>query len=160
MSLLTNFANPVSHLKYRYETNLRNFRCPFLSPNLVFLPLSRITSAHRKPQVRPMTKSQAASVFLEPRVLLIAEVATLLRVSHSTIYRWIAESRAGRSDFPVPISRRKGKSRWLATDIEKYIESQSAGLPVFVSHAKQKKEFRRRQDTANAILARHGIHVD
>jgi len=97
---------------------------------------------------------------MEPKVLLIDEVAALMRVSNVTIYRWIAESRAGRGSFPLPISRRKGKNRWLASDIERYLSSQSAGLPTFVSPAKQKKEFRRRQDTANAILARHGIRTE
>ena len=97
---------------------------------------------------------------MEPKVLLIAEVSALLRVSHSTIYRWVAESRAGRSDFPAPISRRKGKHRWLASDIERYIESQSAVTVEFVSPVKQKKDYQRRQEAAKAALARHGINVD
>ena len=99
---------------------------------------------------------------MEPKVLLIDEVASLLRVSHVTIYRWTAESRAGRSNFPAPISRRKGKSRWLASDIERYLASQSStGIPAnFVSPAKKQKEYQRRQDAARATLARHGIYVD
>ena len=99
---------------------------------------------------------------IEAKVLLIDEVAALLRLSQSTIYRLIAESRVGRGDFPLPISRRRGKNRWLASDIERYLESLSATkAPVnFVSPAKQQREYRRRQDAAKAALARHGIHVD
>ena len=74
------------------------------------------------------------------------------------IYRLISESRAGRNDFPAPISRRKGKNRWLASDIERYLASQSrTGLPDnFVSPAKQKKEYQRRQQAEvikNAITS-------
>jgi len=114
-----------------------------------------------------MPKLHAANVVMEPalpepKVLLIDEVATLLRISQSTIYRLIADSRAGRSNFPVPISRRKGKNRWLASDIERYLASQSASkVPVnFVSPAKKQKEHQRRQDAAKAALARHGIKID
>ena len=97
---------------------------------------------------------------MEPKVLLIDEVAALMRVANVTIYLWLAESRAGQGSFPQPISRRGAKLRWLAADVERYIESQSAGLPVFVSPVKRKKDYQRRQDTANAILARHGIRTE
>ena len=83
-----------------------------------------------------------------------------MRVANVTIYRWLGESRAGRGSFPLPISRQGAKLRWLATDIERYIESQSAGTPEFVSPAKRQKEYQRRQDAAKAALVRHGIRVD
>ena len=95
---------------------------------------------------------------MEPKILLISEVAALFRVANVTIYRWLAESRSGRGSFPLPISGRKAKLRWLATDIERYIESQSTGAPAWVSPVKQKKkEYERRQEAARAALARHGI---
>jgi predicted DNA-binding transcriptional regulator AlpA len=97
---------------------------------------------------------------MEPKVLLISEVAALLRVANVTIYRWLAESRAGRGSFPSPISRQGAKLRWLATDIERYVASQSVCPTEFVSPAKQKREYQRRQVAANAALARHGIRVD
>ena len=99
---------------------------------------------------------------MDTKVLLIDEVASLMRVANVTIGRWLAESRAGRGDFPLPISRRGAKLRWLATDIEHYLASQSGtSVPAnFVSPAKQQKEYRRRQDAAQAALARHGIRVD
>ena len=99
---------------------------------------------------------------MEPKVLLIDEVAALMRVANVTIYRWLGESRAGRGNFPLPISRRGAKLRWLSEDIERYVESQSRNglLANFVSPAKQKKDYQRRQEAAKATLARHGIHVD
>ena len=96
---------------------------------------------------------------MEPKILLIDEVAALLRVANVTIYRWLAESRAGRGSFPLPISQRKAKLRWLASDIDRYIESQSAVTVEFVSPVKQKKDYQRRQEAAKAALARHGINV-
>lgn len=97
---------------------------------------------------------------MDTKVLLLAEVAALMRVANVTVCRWLAESRAGRGDFPLPISRRGAKLRWLAVDIERYIESQSAQPQEFVSPAKQKREYQRRQDAANAALARHGVKID
>ncbi|MDR0327104.1 MAG: helix-turn-helix domain-containing protein [Planctomycetaceae bacterium] len=97
---------------------------------------------------------------MEPKILLTDEVAALMRVANVTIYRWLAASRSGQGNFPLPISRRKGKNRWLAADIERYIESQSAGAREFVSPAKRRKEYQRRQDAAKKALARHGIAVD
>ena len=93
---------------------------------------------------------------MESKILLISEVSALFRVSNVTIYRWLAESRAGQGTFPLPISQRKAKLRWLASDIERYIASQSV-MPEFVSPVKQKKEYDRRQEAARAVLARHGI---
>jgi len=94
---------------------------------------------------------------MEPKILLIAEVAALFRVANVTIYRWLAESRAGRGSFPLPISGRKAKLRWLATDIERFIESQSVLPPEFVSPVQQAKDYQRRQEAARAVLAKHGI---
>ena len=94
---------------------------------------------------------------MELKILLVGEVAALMRVAPVTIYRWLAESRAGRGMFPQPISCRKAKLRWLAADIERYVESQSAATPVFVSPVKRKKDYERRQEAARAALARHGI---
>ena len=97
---------------------------------------------------------------METRILLIGEVAALMRVANVTIYRWLSESRSGRGNFPLPISRRKAKLRWLAADIDQFMKSQSIVTPVFVgtsSAAKQTKDYQRRQDAARAALARHGI---
>jgi predicted DNA-binding transcriptional regulator AlpA len=96
---------------------------------------------------------------MEPKILLIGEVAALMRVANVTIYRWLAERRSGQGTFPLPISRRKAKLRWLASDIEHYIELQSVETPVFVSPAKREKDYQRRQKAAKAALARHGILV-
>ena len=161
MSGLTNFAISFSHWKCGSETILCNFRCPVFVHKFGIFTAFTYNVRTSAPQAR-FQNHTAANVVMEPKVLLIDEVAALLRISHSTIYRLISASRAGRSDFPAPISLRKGKSRWLASDIEHYLASQSGtGLPAnFVSPAKKQKEYQRRQDAARATLARHGIHID
>lgn len=96
-----------------------------------------------------------------PRILLIHEVAILLRVAVSTIYRWLAESRNGRGHFPLPISDRGKRLRWLASDIEAFLQSQSQIVaPSNVSSpAKQMKkeaeDFQIRQRRAAETLQRH-----
>ena len=58
-------------------------------------------------------------------ILLINEVAERLRVSPSTVNRWLSQARKGESTFPLPISVGGGKGRWLLSDIERWLESQS-----------------------------------
>jgi predicted DNA-binding transcriptional regulator AlpA len=157
LSELAFSENSVLHCKYKSETNFQKFSLSFFCPVFCCFRCHRIVYASVG---KHDTESLAASVFMEPKVLLIAEVAALLRVSQTTIYRWTSESRAGRSDFPAPISRRKGKNRWLAADIERYIESQSAGLPEYVRPAQRKKDYQCRQDAAVTALARHGIRIN
>ena len=72
-------------------------------------------------------------------VLLINEVAELLKVSPSSISRWCEEARKGTSRFPLPISVKGGNRRWLRSDIEQYLAEQSTatqkpttGVPTFV----------------------------
>jgi len=92
-------------------------------------------------------------------IVLIDEVAARLRVSTSTVRRWLAESRAGRGNLPRPVSVPGGKLRWLASDIEAYLASQSQATPPVVSTVRQvrrdQKEFHQRQAEADKILLRH-----
>ena len=95
-----------------------------------------------------------------PRVLLLSEVAILLRVAPVTIYRWLAESRAGREHFPLPVSQRGRKLRWLATDIERYLASQANTTPNTTilnvsSPSRERKNYERRQSEAATALQKH-----
>lgn len=101
-----------------------------------------------------------------PRILLIHEVAILLRVAVSTVYRWLAESRDGRGRFPLPVSDRGKRLRWLASDIEAFLQSQSSVAPLVnvVSATAQRREtksvMRQREAAlavATATLERHRI---
>ena len=97
---------------------------------------------------------------LTPRILLIGEVANLLRVSIPTVNRWLHQTRKGQGHFPLPISVKGGKGRWLSTDIEQYIATQSntASPVTVVSVSKQRQEektFKQRQESAKTALARH-----
>jgi hypothetical protein len=66
-----------------------------------------------------------------------------------------------RSSFPLPISNKGGKLRWLTSDIESFLESQSASPPQVIQPIRQsrqeKKEFQRRQALAAEALQRHRI---
>ena len=57
-------------------------------------------------------------------ILLIHEVAQRLRVSPSTVNRWLGQARKGESTFPLPISVGGGKGRWLAESIDQWVASQ------------------------------------
>ncbi|MCL2347653.1 MAG: helix-turn-helix domain-containing protein [Planctomycetaceae bacterium] len=99
----------------------------------------------------------------ESHVMLIREVAELLRVSNVTIYRWVAKSRKGEIFFPHTISPggKGSKLRWLASEIENYIASQSVALPVAssVRQAKrEQKDFLQRQADAEKSLEKHRIN--
>jgi len=62
-------------------------------------------------------------------VLLLYEVAALLRVSPATIRRWVAERRAGRGNFILPISEPGQQLRFLASDVESFLQTRSSVKP-------------------------------
>jgi len=94
-----------------------------------------------------------------PHVLLIGEVANLLRVSIPTINRWLRQSRMGQRVFPLPINTHRGKLRWLRTDIEKYIESLSVTTPPVIPTTRKKqrgtKEYQEHQASVDRALERY-----
>jgi predicted DNA-binding transcriptional regulator AlpA len=98
---------------------------------------------------------------MEQTILLLDEVATLLRVSKSTINRWLAERRKGiRGNFPLPISLPGGKIRWLASDIDAYLQSQATqqppiNIPTCRQRHRNAKTFQERQAAADKALERH-----
>ena len=93
------------------------------------------------------------------RVMLIGEVASLLRVSVSKIRRDHNESRNGRGNFPLSISPPGGTLRWLDSDIEAYLVSLSAAPPVVIRSSQEirqdKKAFAERQRLADEALEKH-----
>ena len=94
---------------------------------------------------------------MQPSVLLINDVAALLKVSPSTISRWSEESRNGDSKFPLPISVKGGKRRWLLSDIEGYLAGLStAALPVPARKQRRSaKAFQSRQERTDKALERY-----
>jgi len=94
-------------------------------------------------------------------ILLLPEVAERLRVSTATVNRLLAQRRKGVGHFPLPLSSFKGKGRWLASDVDSYIESLSgcnvaANVPV-KSEKQKAREFADRQKRAKHVLEQHGI---
>ena len=91
-------------------------------------------------------------------VLLINDVAEMLKVSPSTISRWSEDRRNGIGKFPLPISIKGGKRRWLLSDIETYLASQSAAtqIPVPVRQRQRSaKAFQERQSATDRALSRY-----
>jgi len=94
-------------------------------------------------------------------ILLLPEVAERLRVSPATVNRLLSLRRKGVGVFPLPLSQFRGKGRWNASDIDRYIESLSdrnVAPCVSAKSEKQKdREFAERQKRAKATLEKHGI---
>lgn len=95
---------------------------------------------------------------MENKILLISEVAELLRVSQSTVNRWLGQSRKGIGKFPLPISAAGGKCRWTRDSIEAFIASQESASIIPLS-SKQKRSsdhtFRERQEQTDRALNRY-----
>ena len=91
------------------------------------------------------------------RILLISEVSELLRVSESTVNRWLVESRKGEKTFPLPVSARGGKRWWTRDSIEAFIDSQAiAASPVPARKQRRNaKAFQERQNATDIALARY-----
>jgi len=96
---------------------------------------------------------------METKILLLHEVAERLRVSASTVSRWLAQARQGKTNFPLPISTARGKGRWTAESIDQWVASQYVQNP-FPNRAKRKEErrneraFRERQAACDRALER------
>ena len=91
-------------------------------------------------------------------ILLIDEVATILRLSKSSVYRMNAQG------ILRPISIRGGKLRFLASDVEALLQSQSNTTPLVnpTTSAKERKRerqaYQERQRRAEAALEKHRIN--
>jgi predicted DNA-binding transcriptional regulator AlpA len=86
------------------------------------------------------------------RVLLVGEVATLLRESKRSVYR---QYKQGKLPMPLPMP---GKLRWLASDIEAFLESRAplVNVPTTTKQCKkQEREYQERQRKADQTLQRH-----
>ena len=95
------------------------------------------------------------------KILLVKDLMRLLRASRPSVYRWLAERRAGFGNFPLPISQAGRQLRWNSDDIEAYCQSRAAPQsPVnVVSTAKQQVKAQREQQEATLqALARHKIY--
>jgi len=82
---------------------------------------------------------------MENKILLVDEVAAMLRVSESTINRWLGESRRGENTFPLPVSQAGGKRRWTRDSIDSFIAS---------LYVKPQRPVRQRRRSAKAFAER------
>jgi predicted DNA-binding transcriptional regulator AlpA len=56
-------------------------------------------------------------------LLGIKEMMRITGLSRVSVYRKVSAARAGQSRFPIPVSERKERLRWCATDIEAYCQA-------------------------------------
>jgi excisionase family DNA binding protein len=90
------------------------------------------------------------------KLLTVREVTDLLRISYSTLYRWLS---AG--TFPAPVNGRGKKLLWHLSQIEdwaNYRQSQSAISATATSPTQRKqreKDYRERLAAADRALQRH-----
>jgi len=85
------------------------------------------------------------------RIVFIKEAAEMAGVSPTTIDRWRKMNL-----FPPTISMKGGKRRWLASDIETFLASQSTltQMPTARKQRRSAKAFTARQDATDQALER------
>ena len=91
---------------------------------------------------------------MEP-LLTIADIMKIFGVSRVSVYRWIAESRAGRGRFPLPIGGHKQKLRWNRDAILAY-QNANNPQPEKIESAAQRQK---RHATAMNQLHSKGVNV-
>ena len=94
---------------------------------------------------------------MQPSVLLINEVAEMLKVSPSSISRWCEATQKGIGNFPLPISVKGGKRRWLLSDIEGYLSGLSTATSPIPARQRRRsaKAFQARQERTDKALERY-----
>jgi predicted DNA-binding transcriptional regulator AlpA len=95
----------------------------------------------------------------ENRILLVGEVASMLRLSVSRINNLLTERKQGKNTFPLPLSVAGGKRRWARESIEAYIASQLEATSPVPPTARQKrrsaKAHQERQAATDRALERY-----
>ena len=76
---------------------------------------------------------------MEHEILFADEVCEYFRIHRQTLKLWLMQARAGKSDFPLPVSLFGKKLRWRREDIVNYRSSigNERGQPKALSPAKR-----------------------
>ena len=94
-------------------------------------------------------------------VLHIGDIKSIFGVSQPTVYRWLADARAGKSLFPLPLGGHKQKLCWSRESIEAFMQPKNVPQPANIaSPMKQKqknKTLQQRQEAIQRGMERHGI---
>ena len=86
------------------------------------------------------------------RLLTVREVTELLRISYPTLYRWLKAD-----TFPQPVNGRGRKLLWHPADVERWSNYRQPSAESATTGRSSAKSFQRRQESARAVLAKHGI---
>ena len=65
---------------------------------------------------------------IEP-MLHIGDIKKIFGVSQATVYRWLAEARAGKNSLPLPLNGYKRKLLWNAADVEAFCQTKIQRMP-------------------------------
>ena len=95
--------------------------------------------------------------------LTVADIRNIFGVSRVSVYRWVSEARAGKSQFPEPLFGYKRRLLWSRNSIVQFCESQPQSIAPQQSVVTGKKERRtakereQRKESTRQVLAHHGI---
>jgi predicted DNA-binding transcriptional regulator AlpA len=91
-----------------------------------------------------------------------ADLMRIFGLSRVSIYRKVAEARAGLGRFPLPVSGVKQKLRWSVDNVEAFCQSMNTPSPISAPSPPSKitKSMQERKTQTAAILAAHGINVN
>lgn len=76
-------------------------------------------------------------------ILFAEEVCEHFRIHRQTLKLWLMQARAGKSDFPLPVSPFRKKLRWRREDILEYQSGigNERAMPKPLSAAKRKVRY-------------------
>jgi len=93
---------------------------------------------------------------LEP-LLGAQDIILLFCISLATLFRWLREARAGRSDFPLPVPSPGRRLLWKRDSIEAYLAKQH---PPNVPKIETPSQLKKRHNAAMSQLeTKHGVKV-
>jgi predicted DNA-binding transcriptional regulator AlpA len=99
-----------------------------------------------------------------PSLLTVADIRSIFGVSRVSVYRWVSEARAGKSQFPEPLFGYKRRLLWSRSSIVQFCESQPQTMAPQQSVVPNPKKGRRsakeqgqRRENTRQILERHRV---
>ena len=138
-------------------------------------PPAHLISTSRRTAHRGVVQNIVKSVLLNPKcrkpfqvwkthgdttmkkLLTFQDLLSILQVSEATLRRWLAETRAGRGNFPKPITGFKRKLLFHPDDIERWTGCQQQPTPIVKVESASRRT--QRHNAAIASLRAKGVKV-
>ena len=91
------------------------------------------------------------------KLLTVQDLLPILQVSEATLRRWLAETRAGRGNFPKPITGFKRKLLFHSDDIERWAGCQQQPTPTAKTESPTQRS--KRHTAAMNRLKSKGVRI-